>query len=134
MTKETFKDSLERQAGVIEQIRQEACRLHDSVNQTYGDGLPYGRHLDMVADGVCEFGHLVCATDDDVLPLLFGAYYHDSIEDARLTYNDVMKRARRLMTEEQARMATEIVYALTNDRTSSEKRKLLRLPWACCRW
>jgi hypothetical protein len=47
---------------------------------------------------------------------MFGAYYHDSIEDARLTYNDVMKVAKKLMSDEQALMATEIVYALTNDK------------------
>ena len=123
MTKETFEKSLQRQSNVVEQIRQAAHQLHDSVNQTYGDDLPYGYHLDMVANGVREFGHLVCAADNDVLPLMFGAYFHDSIEDARLTYNDVMNRARLLMTEEQARMATEIVYALTNEkgRTRAER-------------
>jgi len=57
------------------------------------------------------------------VPLFFGGYYHDSIEDARLTYNDVMKVARNMMTEEQALMATEIVYALTNEkgRTRAER-------------
>ena len=58
-----------------------------------------------------------------VLPMFFGGYYHDSIEDARMTYNDVMHEARLRMTEEQALMATEIVYALTNDkgRTRDER-------------
>ena len=51
-----------------------------------------------------------------ILPVLFGAYFHDSIEDARLTYNDVMKIAKKLMSDEQAFLATEIVYALTNEK------------------
>lgn len=123
MEKETFIDCLERQAPLIEEIRLSAHQLHQDVNQQYGHGLPYGYHLDMVVSNIREFGHLVCAGADDVLPLVFGGYFHDSIEDARQTYNDVMNRARLLMTEEQAHLATEIVYALTNDkgRTRAER-------------
>ena len=123
MTKEDFLLCQERHADQIDRIRLSAHRLHQSVNQTYGGGLPYGYHLDMVAEGVRSFGHLVCVSDDDVLPLFFAAYYHDSIEDARQTYNDVMNTARTMMTEEQSLMATEIVYALTNDkgRTRAER-------------
>ena len=123
MTKQQFDNCLERLAPQIEQIRQSAHELHRSVNQTYGKGLPYGYHLDMVADAVSRYGYLVCAGDDDVLPLMFGAYYHDSIEDARLTYNDVMRTARELMDDAQALTATEIAYALTNDkgRTRAER-------------
>ncbi|MBQ7512497.1 MAG: hypothetical protein IJV24_02635 [Prevotella sp.] len=118
-----FEAYMEKYADRIEQIRQSAHELHQSVNQTYGDDLPYGYHLDMVVSGVRDFGHLVCAREEDVLPLFFGGYYHDSIEDARLTYNDVLGVARGFMTEEQALMATEIVYALTNDkgRTRAER-------------
>ena len=53
---------------------------------------------------------------EDILPVLFGAYFHDSIEDARLTYNDVKKIAEKYMSSEQAFLATEIVYALTNEK------------------
>ena len=123
MTRQAFETCIEKWAERIEEIRQSAHELHRSVNQSYGDGLPYGYHLDMVVSGVREFGHLVCADEADVLPLFFGAYYHDSIEDARLTYNDVMHRARLLMTEEQARLATEIVYALTNDKGRSRSER-----------
>ena len=123
MTKEEFQASQEKYAKQIEEIRLAAHDLHQSVNETYGDELPYGFHLDMVVEGVCCYGHLVCVRDEDVLPIFFGAFYHDSIEDARLTYNDVMKVARKWMTEEQALLGTEIVYALTNDkgRTRSER-------------
>ena len=123
MTKENFEAYLVQSVERIEKIRESAYELHRSVNQTYGDGLPYGYHLDMVANAVREFGYLVCADEDDIIPMLFAAYYHDSIEDARQTYNDVMNRARTMMTESQARMATEIVYALTNDkgRTRAER-------------
>ena len=116
MTKAEFDGYREKYARQIEQIRLAAHELHQSVNQFYGDDLPYGFHLDMVTEGVISYGHLVCAREEDMIPLFFGSYYHDSIEDARLTYNDVIRTARKWMTEEQAHMAAEIVYALTNDK------------------
>ena len=116
MEQKDFQAALERHESLIEGIRAAAHDLHASVNQTYGQGLPYSYHLDMVADNAMRYGHLVCAQESDVLPLLFGAYFHDSIEDARFSYNDVMKTAKGYMDEKQAYMATEIVYALTNEK------------------
>lgn len=117
MERKDFESAMERHAALIERIKKSAHELHRSVNQTYSEGLPYSFHLDMVAANVMEFGHLVCTSPNDVVPLLFGAYYHDSIEDARQTYNDVMKTARLLLADEaQALTATEIAYALTNEK------------------
>ena len=123
MTKQEFDGYREKYSEQIEQIRFAAHELHQNVNQVYGDDLPYGFHLDMVVEGVICYGHLVCMREEDVVPMFFGAYYHDSIEDARQSYNDVMRTAKKWMTEEQALMATEIVYALTNDkgRTRAER-------------
>lgn len=118
MTAEQFQAALEAQSGILTQIRAEAHALHASVNQTYDNLRPYGFHLDMVADGVRRYGHSVCAQADDVVPLLFGAYFHDAIEDARQNFDDILRLAYRKfgMTPPQGIMATEIVYALTNDK------------------
>ena len=123
MEKQEFKRFADRCGDVIAEIRISAHNLHDSVNQKYGKVHPYGYHLDMVADGVRRFGYAVCDSEEDIVPLFFGAYYHDSIEDARLSYNDVMRIAARWMTDEQALMATEMVHALTNEkgRTRAER-------------
>lgn len=123
MEKETFNLAIENHSKTIEQIRQAAHKVHADVNQAYDKVHPYGFHLDMVADGVHEYGHSVCAEESDVLPLFFGAYFHDSIEDARQSYNDVMKIARQWLDDRQALTATEIVFALTNDkgRTRAER-------------
>ena len=123
MEKKEFQAALQRNAELIGRIRQSAHDLHQGVNQIYGKNLPYGYHLDMVAGEATEFGHLVCVDERDVVPIMFGAYYHDSIEDARLTYNDVMKIARSFMDAEQALMATEIVYALTNEKGRSREER-----------
>ncbi len=116
MKKETFCLVIENSSKVLGQIKESAHALHAGVNQTYDKVHPYGFHLDIVADSVYKYGHLVCLDEADVLPMFFGAYYHDSIEDARLTYNDTTKIALRYMTDRQAYMAAEVVYALTNDK------------------
>lgn len=123
MTQEEYQNYLQQYDAQINEIRQQAHDLHQSVNQTYGDNLPYGFHLDMVAEGVRDYGHLVCASEADVLPLFFGAYFHDCIEDARQSYHDVLGRAQKLFDDDHALMAAEIVYALTNDkgRTRAER-------------
>ena len=123
MTKDNFKAILDKYADEIGQIRYSAHSLHASVNQNYDQVHPYGYHLDMVAKLVQRYGYYVCSDEADVLPLLFGAYYHDAIEAARRTYNDVLRTARQFMDEEQALLAAEIVYALTNDkgRTRAER-------------
>ncbi|MBR2776041.1 MAG: HD domain-containing protein [Prevotella sp.] len=123
MTQEEYQNYLQQYDAQINEIRQQAHDLHQSVNQTYGDNLPYGFHLDMVAEGVRDYGHLICASEADVLPLFFGAYFHDCIEDARQSYHDVLGRAKKLFDDDHALMAAEIVYALTNDkgRTRAER-------------
>jgi len=75
MERKEFESYLKKYADQIEAIRQSAHKLHQSVNQTYGEDLPYGYHLDMVVQGIRDFGHLVCAREEDVLPLFFGGYY-----------------------------------------------------------
>lgn len=123
MTQHEFQQCVNKYAQLIEAIKKSAHQLHEHVNQTYDKVHPYGFHLDMVVDSVLKYGHEVCKQESDVLPLFFGAYYHDSIEDARQTYNDVMATARQFMDEQQAYLATEIAYALTNDkgRTRAER-------------
>lgn len=124
MEQANFDRVLEELSPLLERVRQSAHDLHASVNQTYDGHLPYAVHLDAVAGLVRRYGAAACVSADDVAPLLFGAWFHDSIEDARLTYNDVKKRASDLgFSEEQALTAAEIVYALTNDkgRTRAER-------------
>jgi (p)ppGpp synthase/HD superfamily hydrolase len=123
MTQQEFQAIVDKHKLDIEEVRDRAYMLHESVNQHYDKKHPYGFHLDMVADSVFKYGHLVCQQEADILPLFFAAYYHDSIEDARMTYNDVTKAARLFMNDDQAYMAAEMVYALTNDkgRTRAER-------------
>ena len=112
----SLQQKLDELAPIINEIRNDAHTLHASVNHAYDRIRPYGFHLDMVVNWVRKYIEEVCVSEQDILPIYFAAFYHDSIEDARLSYNDVMKIAQELMDEEQAYLATEIVYALTNEK------------------
>ena len=111
-----LQQKIDELSPIINEIRNDAHALHASVNHAYDRIRPYGFHLDMVVNWVGKYIEDVCEKEQDVLPIYFAAFYHDSIEDARLSYNDVMKIAKGLMDEEQAYLATEIVYALTNEK------------------
>jgi hypothetical protein len=123
MEQNCFRQWVSKYEKEISAIRKSAHALHASVNQTYDKVHPYGLHLDMVVNEVTKYGHEVCVREEDVLPLFFGAYYHDSIEDTRQTYNDVMRTAKQWMDDKQARMAAELIYAMTNEkgRTRAER-------------
>lgn len=123
MERQEFENLVNRYSKEIAQIKESTHALHEHVNQTYDKVHPYGFHLDMVADAVYKYGWAVCADKADVVPLFFGAFYHDSIEDARLTYNDVKRTGEQWMDDDHALMAAEIVYALTNEkgRTRAER-------------
>ena len=114
---------IEDNAVCLKKIREAAWNLHKSVNQTYDGVHPYGYHLSMVAGIALNHAFRIIQSEEDILPVVFGAFFHDSIEDARQTYNDVMRIACEYMNESQAHMATEIVYALTNEkgRTREER-------------
>lgn len=124
MEKQIYNSFLSDSDSVIESIRQRAYKVHAYVNQHYGTkGEPYAVHLEAVAQFCMKYLYLVCEQTEDIIPVIFGSFFHDSIEDARLTYNDVCKIAREFMSEDKAIMAAEIAYALTNDkgRTRQER-------------
>lgn len=100
-------------------IKAAAYEIHAEVNQMY-DNCPYGYHLDMVADFVRKY---VSEDNIDYMGIIFGAYFHDTIEDARLTYNNVMELAKMYLDDDDALIGTEIAYALTNEkgRTRDER-------------
>jgi hypothetical protein len=68
--------------------------LHDiEVNQKYNDNLPYSFHLEMVSKQAKLFEHLISnLSKEDWEAVWIGIWGHDSIEDARLSYNDVVNK------------------------------------------
>ena len=112
----------EEQREEILKIAERASKIYESVNQKYDDK-PYGYHLGFVATIMKTYVDEFNPGYELYKILFFASVFHDSIENARLTYNDVLKIAKEYMSPEDAIQATEIVYALTNDkgRTRQER-------------
>ena len=115
MDRKQFSAFLGAKGDIELEIRKKANEVHTAVNQWY-DEKPYFYHLNKVAEHVIEYLPSIIEKEEDILPVIFSAYFHDSIEDARLTYNDVKKIASQFMSDSQAFLAAEIVYALTNEK------------------
>lgn len=88
--------------------------IHDiDVNQKYSKILPYSFHLDSVRKFALEFINLIpFEYEFDILVACQG---HDLIEDARMTYNDVV-----ILTN---KFTADIIYSCTElrGRTRSER-------------
>ncbi len=133
MEKQLFISIVERYYPWISCLEKAAFQIHDDVNQKYDHVLPYGFHLKMVASFVSRYGYLVAESEADILILYACAYLHDTIEDARMTYNDIVKfiddfRVGSLVLPEEIKrkleeQVPEIVYALTNEKGRNRKER-----------
>lgn len=83
---------------------------HEAVRHSY-DGHPYKFHLEMVVSCAKKFIHLIPESLQDIV--LAGCWAHDTIEDCRQTYSDVVKVL--------GRDVAELVYACTNEKGRSRK-------------
>lgn len=88
-------------------------KQHKDTNHMYAEYLPYEFHLRMVVGVFEQFKYLVTETDHDEVRL--ACFAHDTIEDTRVTYNDVKE----VLGYEVA----EIVYALTNEKGKNRKER-----------
>ena len=117
MKRDEYLKLVEESSDVIMKIFSDAHNVHASVNQMYDKTLPYSYHLNQVWLVALRYGHnLIINSVDDIVVLAFGAFFHDAIEDARLTYNDVVKKAETYMSRDNAVRAADLVYALTNEK------------------
>ena len=88
-----------------EKAKDYATKLHENVNHSY-DGEPYSFHLRMVDDEYRKYRNLIPSIYRDRAGVV--VWLHDTIEDCRITYNDLKK--------EFCDYTAEIVYLLTTDK------------------
>lgn len=133
MKKQQFINAVKRNYPWIQNLEKAASQFHEAVNQKYDHGLPYGFHLKLTASYVSRYGCLVAESDTDILILYAAAYLHDTIEDARLTYNDIIQfisdfceanpSGSEIDTLQIVKQVPEIVYALTNEKGRNRKER-----------
>ena len=97
---------------ILEKAREFAEYHHNGTNHKY-DGKPYTYHLSMVVEVAERFIHLIPVNKR--YAVLAACWCHDTIEDCRVTYNDVKSE----LGEEVA----NIVYALTNEKGKTRKER-----------
>ncbi len=90
----------------VKHAREKAKEWHDSVNQTYGEGLPYWYHTDLV--GQIALKYITLIPEAKRVIVLQSSYLHDTIEDCRVNYNELIG----IFGKEVA----ELVFALTNEK------------------
>jgi (p)ppGpp synthase/HD superfamily hydrolase len=89
-----------------------AIEAHAKVNQEY-DGLPYTVHLCMVNSVAIRFLEAIPPhRRDDVVNAV---WLHDTIEDCRLTYNDILKISNKEVAD--------LVYAVTNEKGKNREER-----------
>lgn len=93
-----------KQKDFIEIAEKFAIDAHEKTNHFYDTYLPYSFHLRMVVKACHDFIKLV--PEDKRHIVVAAGFLHDSIEDARLTYNDVKSATNKDVAE--------IVRAVTN--------------------
>ena len=92
---------------------KEFAEYHNNGTNHKYDGKPYTYHLSMVVEVAEKFIHLIPVNKRDTV--LAACWCHDTIEDCRVTYNDVKSE----LGEEVA----NIVYALTNEKGKTRKER-----------
>jgi (p)ppGpp synthase/HD superfamily hydrolase len=74
----------------INEARDYFYHLHDvECNQKYSNNLPYSFHLDLVGKQADLFKKYIPFDDPYYSAVWIGVYGHDSIEDARVSYNQI---------------------------------------------
>lgn len=109
----------------LNEIREWVFKAHADTNHLYGEeNYPYSFHLEMVAEQALNFISIIPEEDRNIV--LAACYCHDSIEDARLTYND-------LIAETGSEEVAEIVYAVTNEKGRTRKDRANDKYYSCIR-
>jgi (p)ppGpp synthase/HD superfamily hydrolase len=96
----------------IEKAKDYAILCHNQTNHTY-NGLPYYTHLKIVYDYGCRFSNLL--DSNKIETALASCWLHDTIEDCRQTYNDVLK----IVGVDIA----NVVFALTNEKGKTREER-----------
>jgi len=101
-------------------VLNEAGRLHSFVNQTYDESLnlPYRYHIDLAVNVArSNLVYIPGISSDQVRLIILATSFHDTLEDTRTTYHDLLRISEKYIKDEWHRkQAVEVVYAVTNEK------------------
>lgn len=89
-----------------------AIEAHSKTNHLY-DGKPYSVHLAMVVLNAVKYIDCIPAQSQE--DIIYACWLHDTIEDCRMTYNDIKEVA--------GERVASIVYAVTNEKGKNRKER-----------
>ena len=100
----------------FDSFREWCIHQHNvECNQKYAKSLPYSMHLLYVDEQARKFNYLI--PGDKLFIVRAACYGHDLIEDARITYNDIIEVARKKgFSPEAAEELAEIIFLCTEMR------------------
>lgn len=90
----------------LSEVKMYAIKCHTETNHFYDKQFPYHYHLQMAVHIGLQFINLIPEKDRD--NVIGAIWCHDTVEDARQTYSDVIKATNYEIAE--------MVYAVTNEK------------------
>ncbi len=105
---------------IIEVAKNIATQAHADVNHLY-DHFPYEVHLGYVVTTAQRYGYLLPNRDYD--KVIAACWLHDTLEDTRLTYNDICSAFGDQFDSNLIHEVAEIVFALTNNKGRNRKER-----------
>lgn len=94
---------------LVDRAKKYGSKLHKSVNHKY-DYNNYSHHLEMVYNNAVKFKYLL---KNNINNILAACWLHDTIEDCRVTYNDIKFEFNENIAE--------LVFALSNEKGKIRK-------------
>lgn len=105
-------------------------RADNYCNQKYGNNLPYSFHLNCVEKQGLKFKNLL--NREELIVVIAGLICHESIEDFRMTYNDILNTCDKLYIEDErnfkyiedfGKKVADIVYCVTDEKGKNRKER-----------
>jgi (p)ppGpp synthase/HD superfamily hydrolase len=118
MNLKELKETVWNDKSTIMTAMKYGVESHINVNQFYDEDKPYTVHLSMVYNYAVKYLEIILKPDvelDVILSVLGSAWTHDTIEDCRQTFNNVLKNTNKTIAD--------ITYAVTDEKGKTRNQR-----------
>ena len=113
MEKSEFIGMMQQHQEVIQYFEDKSHARHCYVNLPLDDISRHTCPIRFIVQALKEFGAGICQSPEDVLPLFYAVCFHDALRFLRMDYKDTLELAEANMSEEQAKLAADLIFVLT---------------------